>query len=495
MRLSLVGHEYRYAAEQILLTMFPGERPEYAGPAPGVSSAVISLHRGDAYSSAVTVLRDGDGGRWSGSARVKNDALTDRLVTDRLLQKCVRLSFYRAAVRMTGRRPVWGALTGIRPGRLVTNMLGRGQSEAQAMQAMVRDQYVSPERAALCLDTARASLRVSSTLRPEDICLYVGIPFCPTRCAYCSFVSNSVERSLSLVEPFLETLAQEIVHDADLVRRLGLRVVSVYLGGGTPTTLSAPQLDRLLGQMADAFDLSAVSEFTVEAGRPDTITTEKLSVLRRRGVTRVSVNPQSMRDEVLAAIGRRHTAGDVTDAIAMVRDAGIPSINMDLIAGLPADTAEGFRESLDRVLSFRPENVTVHTLALKKGSRITLEGTPLPDETAVGSMLDYAAGTLSGAGFRPYYLYRQKYMSGGFENVGWSLPGFESLYNICIMEELCTILSLGGGGSTKLVNAAEGRIERVFNPKYPKEYIDGLEKIREKKKAVAAFYGKTPVRP
>ena len=263
MRLTLVGHEYRYAAEQILLTMFPEERPEYAGPEPGVSSAVISLHRGASFSSAVTVLRDGAGGRWTGSARVKNEALTDRLVTDRLLQKCVRLSFYRAAVRMTGRRPVWGALTGIRPGRLVTNLLAEGRTERQAVRAMVRDQYVSPERAALCLDTARASLRANRLLRPEDICLYVGIPFCPTRCAYCSFVSNSVERSLSLVEPFLETLAQEIEHDAALVRRLGLRIVSVYFGGGTPTTLTAPQLDRLMGQLSDAFDLSCVSEYTV----------------------------------------------------------------------------------------------------------------------------------------------------------------------------------------------------------------------------------------
>ena len=495
MRLTLVGHEYRYAAEQILLTMFPGERPEYAGPEPGVSSAVISLHRGSTYSTSVTVLRDGAGGRWSGSSRIRNDALTDRLVTDRLLQKCVRLSFYRAAVRMTGRRPVWGALTGIRPGRLVTNMLAQGKTERQALRAMVRDQYVSPERAALCLDTARASLSVSRILQPKDICLYIGIPFCPTRCAYCSFVSNSVERSLSLVEPFLETLAQEIEHDAALVRKLGLRIVSVYFGGGTPTTLSAPQLDRLLGHLADAFDLSSVREYTVEAGRPDTITPEKLDVLRRRGVTRVSVNPQTMRDDVLTAIGRRHTARDVADAIALVRDAGIPSINMDLIAGLPSDTSDGFRESLDRVLSFRPENITVHTLALKKGSRITLEETPLPDEAAVGRMLDYAAETLSGSGFRPYYLYRQKYMSGGFENVGWSLPGFDSLYNICIMEELCSILSLGGGGSTKLVNASEGHIERVFNPKYPREYIDGLEKIRDKKRAVAAFYGAEPLVP
>ena len=490
MILTLIGHDYRYAAEQILLTMFPEERPVYsdAGPEPGVLSAESSLKKNRCYATVVTRLTASDGERFRGLARVRTDRLTDRLVTDRLLQKCVRLSFFRAASSMTGRKPVWGALTGIRPGKLVTSMLEEGKTERQALQTMIREQYVSPERASLCLDTARASLAVRDALRPGDVCLYVGIPFCPTRCAYCSFVSNSVERSMHLVGPFLEALGHEISHDAELAAGLGLRIVSVYFGGGTPTTLSAEQLDLLLGRLSDRFDLSAVREYTVEAGRPDTITPEKLAVLRRHGVTRVSVNPQSMRDDVLTAIGRRHTAQEIEDAVAMVRAAGFPSLNMDLIAGLPSDTPDGFRYSLDRTLSLGPENITVHTLSLKKGTRITLEETPLPDGNAVGQMLDHANAVLRGAGYGPYYLYRQKYMSGGFENVGWSLPGHESLYNVCIMEELCTILSLGGGGSTKLVDTASGRIERVFNPKYPKEYIDNLARTFEKKQRIGSFY-------
>lgn len=490
MKLKLIGHDYKYAAEQILLMMFPAERPEYAEPEPGVLSAVVTLNRGKSYATATALLQDAEGRQARGMARVREDRLTDKLVKDRLLQKLIRLSFYRAAVTLTGKQPVWGALTGIRPGKLVTNMLEEGKSPRQARAMMIREQYVSPERADLCLDTAQAGLAVSRALEARDICLYVGIPFCPTRCAYCSFVSNSVEKSMKLVSPFLEVLLEEINHDAELIKELGLRIVSVYFGGGTPTTLSAPQLDRLLGHLSARFDLSAVREYTVEAGRPDTITPEKLAVLHSHGVTRISVNPQTMQDSVLEVIGRKHSSQDIVDAIHMARDARIPAVNMDLIAGLPSDSPEGFRASLDRTISFAPENITVHTLSLKKGTRITLEGTPIPDENAVGKMLDYAASSLRAAGYRPYYLYRQKFMSGGFENVGWCREGFESLYNIAIMEELCSILSLGGGGSTKLVDPASGRIERIFNPKYPQEYIAGLEKIKEKKTYIREFYGK-----
>jgi len=490
MKLKLIGHDYKYAAEQIMLMLFPEERPEYSEPENGVVSAVISQHRGAVYTTTATMLTDSQGRCARGLARIANASLTDKLVTDRLLQKSVRLSFYRAAVKLTGRKPVWGAVTGIRPGKLVSNMLEAGKTEAQAVRAMIEEQYVSPERAELCLDTARAGLAAKRLLQPNDICLYVGIPFCPTRCAYCSFVSNSVEKSMKLVEPFLEVLLQEIDHDAALVKELGLRVVSVYFGGGTPTTLSAAQLERLLTHLARRFDLSAVSEYTVEAGRPDTITAEKLEVLHRLGVTRISVNPQTMQDKVLEVIGRRHTSQDIVDAIAMARDASIPAINMDLIAGLPSDTPEGFRAGLDRTIAFAPENITVHTLSLKKGTRITLEETALPSGEEVGQMVDYASQALRKAGYVPYYMYRQKFMSGGYENVGWCKPGYESLYNICIMEELCTILSLGGGGSTKLVNASSGRIERIFNPKYPQEYINGLERIKEKKQFIREFCSK-----
>lgn len=287
-----------------------------------------------------------------------------------------------------------------------------------------------------------------------------------------------------MLEPYLDALCREVRAAGAALRRGGRRVRSVYFGGGTPTTLSAPQLDRLMGELEEAVDLSACVEYTVEAGRPDTITAEKLAVLRTRGCTRVSVNPQTMEDHVLRAIGRAHAADDIRRAWALVREAGFPYANMDLIAGLPLDTAEGFRRSLDQVVAMAPENVTVHTLALKKGSRLMAEGGGLPSPGEVSAMLDYAWETLRGSGYTPYYLYRQKYMSGGFENVGWCRPGGESLYNICMMEELHTILSLGAGGVTKLIDHGAGSLVRLSNPKYPKEYIDHIDAIVAQKEDI-----------
>ena len=348
---------------------------------------------------------------------------------------------------------------------------------------------MSPLRRQLAMDCAQASLAVKRSLRPEEVSLYVGIPFCPTRCAYCSFVSADVGRALKLIEPFLDCLSREIKATGAMLAGAGLKVRSVYFGGGTPTTLSAPQLDRLMGELADAIDLSACTEYTVEAGRPDTITREKLEVLFRRGCGRVSVNPQTMQDHVLTAMGRAHRAEDIRRAYALARDSGIPCVNMDLIAGLPADSVDGFRSSLDQVLAMEPENITVHTLAMKKGSRLMEEGADVPSDDDVAAMLEYAWSALRTAGQIPYYLYRQKYMSGSFENVGWCLPGTESLYNICMMEELHTIVSLGGGGVTKLVNPATGYIERVANPKYPKEYLEKIDAVCAGKKRVARFHG------
>ena len=318
--------------------------------------------------------------------------------------------------------------------------------------------------------------------------IYVGIPFCPTRCAYCSFVSNSVEKSFHLVEPYLEALFKEIDSAAEMVEDLGLNVKSFYMGGGTPTTLTAEQMDRLLTHLNRKFDMSRTVEYTVEAGRPDTITEEKLAVLRKHGVTRVSINPQTMSDKVLQTIGRRHSADDIRKAMDMVKKFDFPHVNMDLIAGLPEDTPETFRQTLDEVIAFGADNITIHTLSLKKGSRITLEGTRIPTVDEVATMLDYANPTLREAGFDPYYLYRQKYMSGSFENVGWSKPGGTGWYNIYIMEELHTILSLGAGGSTKMVDLEKEHIERVFNLKYPLEYIQRPEKIAENQKAFRKFY-------
>ena len=489
MELILKNHNYKYAVEQIMLTLFPAERPVYPEGAPKAEPwAAVSLREGEQWATAVTVLHIA-GARYSGTARFPASVPAGELEGERLRQRAVKRSFYRAAVQALGRKPVWGSLSGIRPAKLMRGLLEEGLTEREALTRFRHSYDVSAERAALCLDAAKAGLAAEADLGKKDICLYVGIPFCPSRCAYCSFVSQSVERTAGLMEPFVAALDRDLEATAAVTAELGLRVRAVYFGGGTPTALTTPLLEAVLRMLRERFDLSACGEFTVEAGRPDTITAEKLDLLRREGVTRVSVNPQTMSDRVLEAIGRRHTAEDVRRAMDLVRHCGgFSAVNMDLIAGLPADSLASFRDTVEQVLAMGPENVTVHTLALKKGSRITLEGTPLPSDGEAAAMVDFAAERLLGAGYRPYYLYRQKFMAGGLENVGWCLPGTENLYNICIMEELRSILAMGAGASTKLSLGGGGRIERIFAPKYPQEYIGGIEKVCADKRRIKEYY-------
>ena len=487
MKLYLYGHDYKYAVEQMLLTLFPSERPEYSDATPEGDRMEIRLSRSDKMTSATCALYRGKT-LWRGAARERNEALDDPLQRDRICQRLIKNAMYHAALKSGVPKPAWGALTGVRPGKLMAGLIAGGLDEKTAQRQFIAEYDVSPERAGLCLATTRETIRAAASLEERDVCLYVGIPFCPTRCAYCSFVSQSVEKSMKLVEPFLEALEKEIAATAAQVRVLGLRPVSIYMGGGTPTTLTAEQLDRLCAVMEENFDLSALREYTVEAGRPDTITEEKLRTLRAHGVDRVSVNPQTMSDRVLELIGRRHTAADIVTALEKVRTVGGFDVNMDLIAGLPGDSVGGFRETLEKVLTLGAENITVHTLSLKKGSRITLEETPLPGAKKVAAMLDYASRRLSAAGYAPYYLYRQKFMSGGFENVGWARNGRVNLYNICIMEELRTILAVGGGGSTKLIRTDGGRNIRLMAPKYPLEYIENIDKTCAEKVKISEFY-------
>jgi len=491
MKLELHGHDHKYVVEQSLLAFFPEERPVYGPIDPAADSrwAIVSIREEGDRCHVTTELG------WDGAAAPFTQSVPlsgDDYAREGQRRRAIGMSFFRAAQAATGIAPPWGSLTGIRPAKVATALLEEGKTPAQAGDILENTYFVTPQRRRLCMDAALASRKASAELTKNDISLYVGIPFCPTRCAYCSFVSNSVEKSFHLVEPYLEALFAEIDASAAMVRELGLHVKSFYMGGGTPTTLTADQMDRLLTRLEEKFDLSALVETTVEAGRPDTITPDKLAVLRRHGVDRVSVNPQTMEDHVLKAIGRRHSADDIRSAMELVTAAGFPHVNMDLIAGLPEDTPEGFRRSLEEVIAFGTDNLTIHTLSLKKGSRITLENTRIPSVEEVGAMLDYAAPRLYDLGFAPYYLYRQKYQSGSFENVGWSRPGGEGLYNIYIMEELHTILSMGAGGSTKLVDLDRDHIERAFNLKFPLEYIQRPEKITENHAQFRAFYQQTP---
>ena len=487
MKLIFKGHDDRYAIEQSLLAFFPEERPVYEKPLEGENYARVTLAEGRVWTTATTVLFY-QGKQERGVSRVAIPAEEDPYEAERLRQKVLKLSFFKAARAVTGVTPSWGALTGIRPAKLAARYLAQGQTPKQ-VDRLLRDTYfVSPQRRRLCIEAAQAGLKAKAELKPEEISLYIGIPFCPTRCAYCSFVSQAVEKTFGLMEPYLQVLMGEITQAAQMVKETGLRVKSFYMGGGTPTTLSARQMDRLLTCLNENFDLSDCREYCIEAGRPDTIDREKLQVLLAHGCNRISVNPQSLEPQVLAAIGRKHSPEDIERVMELAVSMGFPHVNMDLIAGLPADTPEGFRRTLDECLTFGADNVTVHTLSLKKGSRILLEGQPIPAAEDVGRMLDYANDALRQANFRPYYLYRQKYMSGSFENVGWCISGAEGLYNIYIMEELHSILSLGAGGSTKMVDPVRGRIERVFHAKYPNEYINRPEKIQENLETFRAFH-------
>ena len=483
---------YHYSAEQMMLTLFPEERPEYPeGPLPWDMSgeknaAVFTLHRGKKLTN-LSVLVFRPQGYYNGVARFPSEEL-DRSPEEvyHTVQHALKLAFYKAGTALLGREPPWGALTGVRPVKLPTRAILAGASPKQAQRELEKDYHVSPQRARLAVECARASVEVRQSLEPGEVSLYVGIPFCPTRCAYCSFVSADVGRTLRLVEPYLEGLLREVAETGRLLRELGLRVRSFYMGGGTPTTLPADQLDRLLSRCEDCLPLEGCGEYTVEAGRPDTISGEKLQTLARHGIGRISINPQTLQSHVLEAIGREHTTDDIRKAYGLAREVGFASINMDLIAGLPQDSLDGFRASLNQVLDMDPENITVHTLALKKGSALMERRGSLPSGDEVAGMLDWSREILTARGYLPYYLYRQKYMSGSLENVGWARPGTGSLYNIVMMEELHTVVSLGAGGVTKLIGG--GKILRLTNPKFPQDYLSGLDKVLGQKEEIRAFY-------
>ena len=388
----------------------------------------------------------------------------------------------------TGIRPPWGKMTGVRPVRLIHDKRAAGWSEEDIDQFFLgrfdcsRQKY---QMAKAIADLQEPILKAGSV--PKTYSLYIGIPFCPSRCSYCSFVSCNLDRDRKMVQPYVDCLCREVEEIKAQADKAGLTLCSIYIGGGTPTSLSADQLRQLMGTVRENFDLSQVMEYTVEAGRPDCTDAEKLAVIKEYGATRISINPQTFSDEVLAGIGRKHSAQDILDCYADARKAGHEDINMDLIAGLPGDTVEGFEHSLRQAIALDPENITVHTLTLKRASRIVMEDQKENDYADVAAMLE-KCHLLAEAGYRPYYLYRQKNTLQNLENVGWCKPGHEGYYNIYIMEEVQTLLSAGAGGSTKLVVDGGKRMQRIFNFKYPNEYIQRFAEVLERKKGVADFY-------
>ena len=365
-------------------------------------------------------------------------------------------------------------------------LLEDGTPPEEALQFFMEEYGASHSKAELALEVAQTELPVMEQMYDNGVSIYIGIPFCPTRCVYCSFVTNAVANSAHLIPEYLNCLEKEIAYTARLVRDKGKQPETVYIGGGTPTTLDAEQLERLIAVVFDSFDMTGVKEFTVEAGRPDTITAEKLKALKRCGVTRISINPQSMNKETMRVIGRRHTPDDIRAAFYMARECGFDDINMDIIAGLPGESLQMFQNTVEQVEALGPENTTVHTMSIKRASRLreTLEEYSLTRGAEVAEMVDFARGYMSRRGKRPYYLYRQKNILGNLENVGYAKPGYESLYNVYIMEEIQTILALGCGGSTKTVDLDSGLIQRIFNVKEPKDYIARIDEMIARKEAL-----------
>lgn len=474
MKLYLCGHEDRYAMEQLQLCLFPDFPMEYTQTPFTEDGAVSSLHRGKKYLTA--------------TAKITLDGITAKASKRLLLQKetyamrrrILQQSYYLAAIKLLERKPPWGALSGVRPTKLTTRRLLAGDSPKQAEKWMETMFFVTPERASLCTQASLATVQAVSKLTPKDVSVYIGIPFCPTRCTYCSFISQTADSKSKLLEPYLNCIEREIEHTAKQLKASGRTVRTLYIGGGTPTTLQTEQIIKLMQAINRHFDLERLIEYTVEGGRPDTLDLEKLQVIRSLGATRMSINPQTMNDTVLQLVGRRHTSAQTVEAYHQAVAAGFQSINMDLIAGLPQETPESFIASLAQVIALQPSNITVHTLALKKGADMFTARSGLHTAQQMSSMVDTAGEMLRQAGYSPYYLYRQKYMSGSFENVGWCRDADIGLYNIYMMEELHNIISIGGGAMSK-VKHSETKLTRFHNPKFPKEYIERIDDVLHQK--------------
>ena len=405
------------------------------------------------------------------------------------MERKMAVMLYDLLRDITGYTPPWGILTGVRPAKLMTKLIA-SQGEEKAVKYFKDELKVSEDKTNLALMVSKNETPIIEGSKPDSYSLYVSVPFCPTRCSYCSFISHSNESAKKLIPEYVEKLCEEIVETAKIAKDLKLRLESVYIGGGTPTVLTAPQLKRVTDALSENFDLSGISEYTIEAGRPDSIDSDKLDVIKSCGCTRISINPQTFSDSVLKEIGRNHTSAQTLEAFSMAREKGFDNINMDLIAGLPTDTLESFEKTLDTAIAGNPENITVHTLALKRSSTIVTEGKATNSPTLTSDMLKLVQTKLTDAGYEPYYMYRQSKSLGNLENVGWAKKGFEGLYNIYMMEECHTILSVGAGAVIKLKAPHSGEIERIYNYKYPYEYIGNFQEILNRKEYISEFYSK-----
>lgn len=477
------NHEYLFEMENIVRIFFPMEK---------IVTVQDDLPETDGVCYTFLQKTDGGADLFAKAVLQGETASASRFATDEQLltadgEWLMASALCECLSTLTGYRPPWGLMTGVRPSKLMRSYIEQFGVE-KAVDRFVNFLEVDPAKAQLAVSVAEAEDKVVALSTENSVSQYASIPFCPSRCSYCSFVSHSVKQAAKLIPDYTKLLCREIKENARIADELGLQTLSFYIGGGTPTSLSAEQLKEITDAVREAVDLSKVLEYTVEAGRPDTITREKLQVLFDAGVTRISVNPQTFNARVLAAIGRKHTVEDFYTAYNTAREIGFDNINMDLIAGLPEDTPEGFEDSLCRAIALDPENITVHTLALKRSSELVTGHEWHKAARDTVQMLDTASKLLTEAGYKPYYMYRQSKCIGNLENVGWCKPGKECIYNVYMMEEIHTVLASGGGAVTKLKDPYSTVLERIFNFKYPYEYVNRFDELLARKQRIASFY-------
>ena len=412
----------------------------------------------------------------------KRDAGTDKIVF-----RCfVVRAFCDAAQAIKKVSIPWGALSGIRPAKVVRQMSEKNMTDPEIKKDLHEIFGVSDEKIELAMQVSKNETEILKDVKENSASIYVGIPFCPSKCLYCSFVSNDMRVAKKYTDDYVRLLEKEIEKAAEVAERLGFGIENIYIGGGTPTALNESQIESVLVSLEKNFEPAKLKEFTLEAGRADTITREKLEIAKKHGVDRISINPQTMNDKTLELVGRKHSAQMVRDAFYLARDCGFKNINMDLIAGLPGENAADFKYSLDEVIKLDPENITVHSLCIKRAAKFRFSEYETADSDIMNEMLGYTQKRMKETGRNPYYMYRQKNISGNLENVGYAKEGCYSFYNVNIMEEVQNIIALGGGGASKLVKG--NRIERIFNFKDACEYIKRFDEIIDKKEEFYRVY-------
>ncbi len=487
MNLINIGHEFDYEMEKLIRLFLPFEKITVSHSENcGNRYAVCKLYQEKNGTIALAKLK-------LENKEAQFSAVIDKTIsnTQKESQHELARQLFYCFEKLTGYRPDWGILTGVRPAKLFLRYCNEYGID-YAVDFFKNKFLVSESKLELCKKAVKGEESIISLSGDNSFSLYLSIPFCPTRCSYCSFVSHSIEKAQDIIPQYVELLCRELKITAEIAKKLGLRLETVYMGGGTPTTLTAEQLNKVLSTVRQNFDMSSVREFTVEAGRPDTIDVEKLEAIKQNGVTRISINPQTMNDDVLELIGRKHTAQQTIKAFMLARELGFDNINMDLIAGLPGDTFDGFKNTVNEILKLAPESITVHALSMKRASTLNISGQH--SEIKMGSeaakMVNYSRDVFEQNGILPYYMYRQSKTVGNLENVGYAKQGFEGLYNVYIMDETHTILACGASAVTKLKDSSQKNIKRIFNYKYPYEYINGFEELISRKTEIGDFYDK-----